>query len=689
MHAGKLTVTLFALAIILMVAVLPLRTMVVWCGKGALEYPTKAELEKLVRDHPQDVEIWLGLAECARGGESVPEGHPFFDELLSPGQAYEQAISLQPASATPYVLYASYLLAHSGEVGRDEEYDEESQAPIQRTAAEIENLHHAERLLKQARGLAPQNAASDYLLASIYLAEHKDEQALSALQTAMKRPRLNIHGREAAKAVLRLLEGTDMPALMVPTATQTIHALGHRGLYSRLRSLARTVVALGDKLRAEGKHQEAIVHYEATLHLGHVMRADAYSLIEGLVGVAITGITSWPFLSQEQQQQIEKETPITEDAAERDRASQAFGEALFAHVEHPNRGEMQKFFREEAKREAKREASLSESEREQKERVIRQREQRSKRMYEAHAANFTAYLRQHGRTDLAQAYQKDVQAVAQWRNRSDDLLERMIGQLLAAFHDGPMRHTWVVWIQAAVLIALWFLAGVVSVAARYWREALGRLEWSYGEWLLLLGIGLIAGQIFATMTKVQIVWGIISVTDPLYLVTPLISASIGIAVWLGVVLLLGLRKRARQAPDQRRTRARSYLASLRMLLPPTFAAFFLFSVIGLWPFHRSLQWLASERRIMIDQGEPQYWEIDSASDQTTDSLSVSFLASNNSGVSSCDKTPLRCPDLPIAASQIYVTLPEVSRAVGIVRFGNVEHVAVIHGNVMGAVASLI
>ena len=70
--------------------------------------------------------------------------------------------------------------------------------------------------------------------------------------------------------------------------------------------------------------------------------------------------------------------------------------------------------------------------------------------------------------------------------------------------------------------------------------------------------------------------------------------------------MVTLLKRARQAPTQRLGKARTYLATLRVLVPVTFAALFLLSVISLWPARQSVKPWRDQTRAEIQQGEVRY-----------------------------------------------------------------------------------
>ncbi len=82
-----------------------------------------------------------------------------------------------------------------------------------------------------------------------------------------------------------------------------------------------------------------------------------------------------------------------------------------------------------------------------------------------------------------------------------------------------------------------------------------------------------------------------------------------VGMWLITVLVVALVKQARQAPDQHVGKLATCLASLRTLIPPTFAAMLLLGVIALGPLHRSVERWAHYHQAIIEQGDVQYWGI--------------------------------------------------------------------------------
>ncbi len=596
MRTGWLTGILLAVSVIVLVAVPPVRQAAVEAYRtynlpGTRPLPTRREYEKIALAHPQNAAIWLGFAQAIDADlAKISRAHvPDWDEgsTWTATQAYEQAILISPRSPAPYLRYALRLLGNSGPLYPVEEYGAERQQYLPRTPEQIANLRQAEGLLKQAGRLDPENAACDYLLAYAYLAQHEEWQVVPTLEAAISKPHWNTADAEAATGLLRLMEAAGMPGTLAPGVAMALHDVNFP-VGARLKALVRTLVGFGEQFRAQGRHQEAIVYYEAAVHLGHITRADAYSMIDGLVAVAITAMTSGPFLSEEQERQIEKDTPITEDEAKL--SPEAKMTVMMGYTKHR--------------------ASVPEEQWDPAERWWHQTQERSQRMQEARVANFAAYLTQHGRGDVAAFYEADVQAATKWKENATATIKQLVPWLITSLFGGGMLNAWGIWIHAAAMFWLWIIVGIISLAILYRRERWRPPSWSYWQWLLLLGVCVVPGQITATVLAVRMVRLPVSVWNTEYFYMGVgVAAGIGVVAWLIVALFLALRKRARQTAEQRLGKARTYLASLRTLLPPTFAALLLLSVIALWPAHRSLQKWANEQRVMIEQGEVKYWGI--------------------------------------------------------------------------------
>jgi len=547
MKTAKLTAILLATAIVLLVAVPQLR--------GTLEllryhpltrqgtWLKKAEVERVVKQHPEDPEMRLAFAECGASSQRPTLWEPtgLWDQSWSPQPAYERAISLAPHSPAPYLRYAVYLLADSGGLGRKEEWPGAKEEELHRTPAQIANLRQAEGLLQKARQLQPDNAACDYLLGYIYLAQHKDEQAFAVLRRAIGKPSWNIGSQSAATTILRLLDATGSASPLLETHAFDMATSNGVHTKAKLRSLSRTLDRIGKQFRKSAQHQKAILCCEAAVHLGHAVRKDAYWAIDGLVSIAITKIAAASFLSEEKRQHIIRETSNEDE--------------------------------------------------------------RMRHMEEARVANFAAYMHTHGRSGLSEFYRQEIEVANQWHKQARAALHSEVR--VSVFFYGWPRYSRLLWLQTGLLLVLWVLIGVTSVIVRYWREARAGLAWPWWQWLLPVGV-LLMGIWLLAPSEVLDVSGWWPYTYPIYVPEAIVGLSLIIVVWLMVVLVVALLKRARQAPTQRLGKARTYLATLRMLVPVTFAVLFLLSVICLWPARQSIKPWRDQTRAKIQQGEVQY-----------------------------------------------------------------------------------
>jgi len=607
MKTAKLTAILLAAAIILLVAVPQLRGTLNLLPYNPINgYGTwlkKAEVEGAVKQHPQNPEMWLAFAECGASSQSQALRHATgpWDQSWSPQPAYERAISLAPDSPLPYLRYAIYLLANSGELGREEEGGVGRKEAPRRTAAQTANLREAESPLHKAGALQPDNAACNYLLAYIYFAQHKDDQAFAVLREAINKPHWNIGSQTAATAVLRLLDATGSASPLLEMHASNIVFTSGIHIPGKLRSISFTLTNMGEGFQYSVQHQKAILCYEAVVHLGHVMREDAYTAIDGLTALAITPLVSGPFLSEEERERIMQEVPVTADETHQTEEILAFLTAMDAYGKNPRGREMQKYLRERGKREAVKSAQ----QRKEEQGYRHQQDERMRRMEQMRLANFAVYMRKQGRTELAKSYPQEVQAAKQWKQQARATADSEVPYTVSLY--GWPRYSRLLWLQAGILLVLWALVGIVSVISRCWREPRAGLAWPWWQWLPLIGILLVGIRLLAPWAELHVYSYFYAY--PIYVPAAIFGLSLIVAAWLVVVLVVTLMKRARQAPTQRLSKARTYLTTLRVLVPMTFAVLFLLSVISLWPARQSVQPWRDQTRAKILHGEVRYMGI--------------------------------------------------------------------------------
>ncbi len=636
MKTARLTAIVLAAAIILLLAVPQLRgtlDLLFYSPIGGA-YGTwlrKAQVERVVKQHPEDAEMWLAFAECGASSCSATSYRPNrywnpsypWDQSWPPREAYQRAIALAPDSPAPYLRHAIYLLADSGELGRKEEWRADPKEEPRRTATQTANLREAESLLQKAGALQPDNAACDYLLAYIHLAQHKDEQAFTVLRRAIDKPRWNTASQAAGTAVLCLLETAAPASPLLETHALNIAVSNGIHTTAKLRSLSRTLAGMGERSQNSAQHQKAILCYEAAVHLGYIMRRDAYTVIDALTAIAITAMPSGPFLSEEEREKIMQEVPVTADEAHHTEEILTSLRAMHTYTKDPRGREMQRYLREGGKREAVKFAQ----QRKEEEGVRRQQDERMRHMEQVRLANFAAYMHTHGQADLASFYEKELQAAEQWKKQARAAADSEVPYTV--FFYGWPRYSRLLWLQAGLLLLLWALVGLVSVGTRYWREPRAGLAWRWWQGLLLIGILLGGIRLLAPWAELHVYSYFYAY--PIYMPAAILGLSLIIVAWLLAVLVVALLKRARQAPTQRLGKARTYLAALRMLVPATFAALFLLSVVSLWPARQSVQPWRDQTRASILQGEVRYRGLGSANEEPTSSQPLRRLQPMGSG----------------------------------------------------------
>lgn len=198
-----------------------------------------------------------------------------------------------------------------------------------------------------------------------------------------------------------------------------------------------------------------------------------------------------------------------------------------------------------------------------------------------------------------------MQAANQWREECRVASDSEVA--IAVFFYGWPRHSRLLWLQTGLLLVLWLLVGLTSVVARYWREPRAGLAWHWWQGLLLIAILLVGLRLLTPWKELHVYSWVYPY--PIHMRAAIVGLSLVIGGWLLAVLVVTIVKRARQAPAQRLGKARTYLATLRMLVPVMFAVLFLLSVISLWPARQSIKPWRDQTRAKILQGEVRYMGI--------------------------------------------------------------------------------
>jgi hypothetical protein len=561
MRGGRLTAGLLLVAAVLVAAVPVLREGFIQVVQGALPggglrtMPDPDDLEPVARAHPDDAQVWLAyavavdstavsaraLAEIAKAGAA---GQVTAPDDAATGEAWQKALQLGGDSPAALLRGALHYLGQGGQL-REPGHAAPPASDLER-AAQAANRGKARDLLLRCRTLAPDNAAPDYYLAWTYLAAEQAPQALDALRAAAAKPHWSTYQPEVGLAMLRLVEGLRLPRGLRGIAAQALIAGGYFPTLAQLRSLTRVVVAMGDEARERGDSAEALACYGAMLHLGSTMRTEARTIIDGLVGIAVSAISTGSVLSKADLERV---------------AAQA-----------------------------------------------RDGDERVRLTWEARTTAFAVYAREHGRDDLARLAEDERVQGRQWKEEARAVSGQMVPRLIRQVTGGGVPYAAAVWLTLAALSGVMVIAGLWSLALRHWREPRLPAPCGYPGWLGLL-VALVAPGLIAAAVFTRVI-GEHALDEPSYpepQVWALMGS--GVVLWMAVVLVLAMRRRGRLPVEGRPGRFRSYLGALRALLPPTLAALLVLSALGFGLLQSNLRAMDDQQRAVMQQGEVKYWGI--------------------------------------------------------------------------------
>jgi tetratricopeptide (TPR) repeat protein len=551
MRPVALTVVLLALAIVLVAAVPSVREGlkdVAASTVGGASPPSRQALEKIALAHPNDATVWFGYAELTAGLDTWEAeagwscGPP---AKTTAADAYAKAIEPDPRSAPIHFRAALYHLSRDG--GRVKLEPSAGQPPgVTLTETEAKEFGTAQALLEECRGLDPSNAACDYLVAWALLTGRRQAEAFAVLRDALGKDNWSLYEGEAGQAALRVLDDARVAGPMRATYAWTTVGCSDGPAHSRLRDLARSLAELSKQFMYAGQHDQAIFCQTAIIHLGRLMRMHAHTMIEGLMGIAVTQIAAGPFLSEADRQRAR--TASAGDAASREQVVKLRTEGL------------------------------------------------------------TSYLRYHGRDRLADLYTQEVAAGETWRRDATRTTDRQMSAFVSGVAGGGVLNAGAAAMALIGMALIALVAGIASLAARSWRERKGLLQWHYSEWVLLLIVLVAPAQLAASVGTALAARGDGKAWSAVGLLL-IVATLAGVIAWLVAVIAVALRKHARLSVTERPGKGRALLAGLRAFVPSTIAALILLSVAFLPLVHRNSERETRRQETIMTQGEVQYWGI--------------------------------------------------------------------------------
>jgi tetratricopeptide (TPR) repeat protein len=568
MRGGRFSLIVIGVCIIAAATVPTLReaarTVITW-WKPEIVWPAPERTRHVADRHPQDVFIQLAWAEDA-AARSEFEAWLTEEERVADLSFLRQVVSRFPKSEAAHLRLSAYLLRSTGHIARAEERiglpSERSYLPREHTPADLQALDEAIQHLKAARDLSPENAAPAFLLARALYERHEDEQAEKALRTALSRPGWSFYSRETANAALTFYEESGVPIVFLRGRSSDAEFTALSEAKMRLAALARMLSGLAEESRQAGQHEEAIFYLEAEIYLAHLMLEKSDYALDGLFAKAILAVTSMYFIS-------------------------------------------------EAEREEIRNLGIS-------------RKEMVERLEDVPAENLRTYLAEHGRSDLAHDFESDLVQAKAARALSRHMTDEMIREFERIFSSPRVVRAALAWGQAAYVLVLLIMAGLISVLLRTWKEKRTPPRWRWWEWSVLVLFALVPGYLFQFYRHLHLFFDIYKTLEiargtrergDVWTLEANFNTPVIILISAGALLLLvvpivgGLLKRRRQQPEERLGKFRACLASFRTLLPPTFAVLLAAALILTIPAQLKMQRWADEQKKIIQQGEVEYWKI--------------------------------------------------------------------------------
>ncbi len=172
-----------------------------------------------------------------------------------------------------------------------------------------------------------------------------------------------------------------------------------------------------------------------------------------------------------------------------------------------------------------------------------------------------------------------------------------------------MMNAMAVFVTTAITLGVAALIGLLSLFARYWREPRTRVGWSHLQWLGLLALLVLPGQI-GGIAAARVVATRGMDASSVAIILP-VAALTGVIVWVLAVLVLALRKRRSLPPEERLGGPRTFLRGLRALVLPTLAALVLLCMPATLAIQHNLDAMAAKHRQLAIDGEVAYYGLQS------------------------------------------------------------------------------
>lgn len=204
-----------------------------------------SQIEKLIRENPNNAEIHQGIAELLDYS-----GYEYTDTAIS---EYRKAISIAPkAEHLRTGLIAMYFF--SSDYYNTLKFKEEDKEKILNTL--MKECNEAEKLW-------PKNAFYNYVKAYVYLEQDEKEKADTEIQKALKKPYMHQYRATILTSRDKVLTLLDFPLREKIAINQTFVA----NYFKPMGACAKYLITKGEELQKNGKFEEAIELYNDSIKI--------------------------------------------------------------------------------------------------------------------------------------------------------------------------------------------------------------------------------------------------------------------------------------------------------------------------------------------------------------------------------------------------------------------------------------
>ncbi|HUT74189.1 MAG TPA: hypothetical protein VM221_05045 [Armatimonadota bacterium] len=541
----SLIVVIAAAAFLILVPIAHLRReSLIFEGGERARRKDKALIERQARQRPSDAQAWLALALRTSWAAT--------DSVRVNEDAFSRVFKLSPEWAAPHLMLGA-MLATRVPLGR---YDElagvyPERAALARpwakplTPEQRRVIAKAPDALRQARSLDPNNAAPDYLLAYLALAEHRDGHATAFLSAALTKNHWGLGQREAQIALYEAY------ARALPGLSATVEAdlMSYRALGASraFRELAWLLTAMAVEAQRRGEVERAVFLRRCVLHLGRLLMAEGYTATDAMLGSALWSIG----------------------------ASDALTPAELAAVE----------------------AKLGPS---GPDLTDRERSRRARLLRRARQAKLEVYLRDHGRPDMAEEIASARPTLEKWRQELSAAIKRENSFFVWYTALARLADALTFVLAAGGWLALGGVAYLFAWATRAWSRS---ARWATQIRGLAIGFVLVAAAFLggALSSERPAYLRVISESD-----WPAFAAGAGLPLLAVIMVVVGWLRRRKRAREQLPEFFAQCTGALAVVLLVVSAGSVVYAS-ALWlPYRTATTRYIQERKKITYQGELAY-----------------------------------------------------------------------------------